>query len=175
MVHLPALVMTKHIEKAFRAISKLNLAVRGLYGEGTEAHGDFFQISNQITIGCSEEDILGDLRAVIDQVVMYEKNARLRLMESEAIKLEDRIWRSYAILRNARIISSEEAMTHLSSVRMGMAMGLIKNMDIHILNELFVCCQPAHLQKYAGKALAATERDILRARLIRENMKDEKI
>jgi protein arginine kinase len=170
MVHLPALTMTRHLEKAFRAIAKLNLAVRGLYGEGTEAHGDFYQISNQVTIGRSEEEILGDLRVVIDQVVSYENSARASLMRKEPAKLEDRVWRSYAILKNARIISSEEVMRHLSSIRLGLHMGILDHFPVPVLNELFICSQPAHLQKRAGRELAASERDIMRATLIRERL-----
>jgi protein arginine kinase len=170
MVHLPALVMTRHIEKAFRAISKLNLAVRGLYGEGTEAHGDFYQISNQITIGRSEEEILGDLQSVIDQVVAYEAGARANLKKKETVKLEDRIWRSYAALANARIISSEESMRHLSAVRLGSHLGILKELPHQHLNELFIFSQPAHLQKLENKELVAKERDIVRATMIRNRL-----
>lgn len=170
MLHLPALVITRHLEKAFRAISKLNLAVRGLYGEGTEAHGDFYQISNQITIGRSEDDILGDLRVVIDQVVAYERSARQGLMGKEIIKLEDRFWRSYGILQNARIISSEEVMRHLSAVRLGLHLGIIEDIDLPTLNEMFIFSQPAHLQKMNAKELGPSERDIVRAKFIRNKL-----
>lgn len=170
MLHLPALAITRHLEKAFRAISKLNLAVRGLYGEGTEAHGDFYQISNQITIGRSEEDILGDLRVVIDQVVEYEKSARSNLVSKEPVKVEDKIWRSLGVLRSARIISSEEVMRHLSAVRLGMQIGIIKDVDAKIINEIFIFAQPAHLQKMSGRELEPVERDVLRASFIREKL-----
>ncbi|MFH0910015.1 MAG: protein arginine kinase [Planctomycetota bacterium] len=172
MLHLPALVMTRHIEKAFRAIAKLNLAVRGLYGEGTEAHGDFYQISNQITIGRREEEILDDLRAVIDQVVAYEDSARKSLLKKEPAKLEDRVWRSFAILRNARILSSEEAMRHLSSIRLGTHLGILEAIDTRMLNEMFVYSQPAHLQKLEGRELVAAERDTVRASLIRRRLEE---
>ncbi|MBN1256533.1 MAG: protein arginine kinase [Planctomycetes bacterium] len=171
MLHLPALVMTRHIEKAFRAIVKLNLAVRGLYGEGTEAHGDFYQISNQVTIGRGEDDILTDLRGVIDQVVAYEDSARKKLLEEESVKLQDRIWRSHAILANAHIISSEEVMRHLSNIRLGIHLKILKDIETPILNKMFIFSQPAHLQKLEGKELAADERDIVRASLIRRHMK----
>jgi protein arginine kinase len=170
MVHLPALAMTRHIEKAFRAIAKLNLAVRGLYGEGTEAHGDFYQISNQITVGKSEEEILGDLAGVIDQVVSYESSARASLLKKEPTKLEDRVWRSHAILQSARIISSEETMKHLSSLRLGLHLKLLRNIETRRLNEMFIYSQPAHLQKLEGKELAAGERDVVRASLLRRQM-----
>jgi len=173
MVHLPALVMTRHIEKAFRAIAKLNLAVRGLYGEGTEAHGDFYQISNQITVGRSEADILEDLRSVIDQVVAYESSDRALLLKKQPTKLEDRVWRSHAILSSARIISSEEVMKHLSSIRLGMHLQILRDIDTPALNAMFIRSQPAHLQKLEGKELAAGERDIARAGLIRRLMQGE--
>ncbi len=174
MLHLPALAITRHLDKAFRAISKLNLAVRGLYGEGTEAHGDFYQISNQITIGRSEEDILGDLRVVIDQIVAYEKSARTNLLEKELIKIEDKIWRSLGILQNARIISSEEVMRHLSAVRLGLQIGMVKGINLTELNEIFIFSQPAHLQIMQGHELDAEHRDILRAKFVREKLKNGK-
>lgn len=167
MVHLPAMVMTRHIEKAFRAIAKLNLAVRGLYGEGTEAHGDFYQISNQVTVGKSEEEILGELRVVIDQVVAYEATERAKLMKKEPLKLEDRVWRSHALLAHARIISSEEVMRHLSSVRLGVHLGILESLEVKTLNQMFIFSQPAHLQKLEGKELVAAERDVVRASLVR--------
>ncbi len=170
MVHLPALAMTRHIEKAFRAIAKLNLAVRGLYGEGTEAHGDFYQISNQITIGRSEQEILDDLRAVIDQIVDYEDSARRTLLERQPAKVQDRVWRSHAILQNARILSSEEAMRHLSSIRLGLHLGILSDVQLRTLNEMFIFSQPAHLQKLEGRELVAAERDIVRATLLRDRM-----
>jgi protein arginine kinase len=171
MVHLPALVMTRHIEKAFRAIAKLNLAVRGLYGEGTEAHGDFYQISNQVTIGRDESEILEDLQVVIDQVVAYEASDRAALMKSEPMKLEDRVWRSHATLSSARIITSEEVMRHLSSIRLGMHLDLLPDLEPSKLNEIFVFSQPAHLQKGEGKELVAAERDVVRAQMVREQMR----
>ena len=170
MVHLPALVMSGHIEKAFNAVHDLRLAVRGLYGEGTEAHGEFYQISNQITIGRSEEDILADLKAVIEGIVNYEKKARERLLGREPMKLEDKVWRAYSTLKNARLISSDETMRHLSSVRLGAQLGMLPELELKTLNTIFLYIQPAHLQKLEGKELPPEERDVVRARYIREHL-----
>ncbi len=170
MMHLPALVMTSHIEKAFRAVHDLRLTVRGLYGEGTEAQGEFYQVSNQITIGRSEREIIDDLRATVDGLIAYEKKARERLMEIEPAKVQDRIWRAHATLKNARIMSSEEAMGHLSSVRLGVDLGMISGLDISGLNRIFVYIQPAHLQRMEGRELAPEDRDLVRATYIREQM-----
>jgi protein arginine kinase len=170
MMHLPALVMTGHTEKAFRAIHDLRLAVRGLYGEGTEAHGEFYQISNQITIGRDEHEIVDDLQAVIEGLVSYELQARARMLDEEMSKLEDRVWRGYATLTHARIISSEEAMKHLSSLRLGIGIGLMPDISIQDLNRIFLNIQPAHLQRMVGRELSSAERDLARADYIREQL-----
>jgi len=174
MLHLPALVMTRHIEKAFRAVQDMKLAVRGLYGEGTEAHGEFYQISNQITIGRTEEEIVADLRAFIDGIISYEARARERLLQVEPAKLEDRVWRAYGTLVNARIMSSEEAMRHLSSVRLGIHLGLLPALQRSTLNTTFLLVQPAHLQRLEGRELAPEERDISRANYIRSQIQAAK-
>lgn len=170
MVHLPALAMTRHIEKAFRAVHDLKLTVRGLYGEGTEAQGEFYQISNQITLGRGEEDIIRDLEAVIDGIVSYEKKARERLMEKERLKVEDAVWRSWAALTHARLMTSEEAMRHLSAVRLGTYLGLVPPLECRTLNRIFIFMQPAHLQRMAGRELPPEERDALRAGFIRREL-----
>lgn len=170
MLHLPALVMTKQIEKVFQAVSKINLAVRGFYGEGTQASGDFYQISNQMTLGRAETDIVKQLKDVVPQIIKYERNIRDTLVAENKKTLEDRVWRAYGMLRSARTITSEETMDLLSAVRMGVNLGLIDHIKIATVNELFIQTQPAHLQKLEGKKLETPERDIARASYIRSRL-----
>jgi protein arginine kinase len=172
MLHLPALVITKQINKVLQAITKLNLTARGFYGEGTEASGNFFQISNQVTLGLSEEDILDNIERIIKQVIGHEQNARKVLFEQDEARTKDRIWRAYATLKNAHIITSKEAIDMFSSVRLGVDIGILKNINIQTLNQIFILIQPAHLQKIEGKVLSPQERDIKRAELIRKELKE---
>ncbi len=151
MMHLPALAMTNQINNLIPEINKLGLVVRGIYGEGSEAQGQLYQISNQMTLGKSEEDIVEDLKSVVKQVIENERRAREWIMEQLGIQLEDRIFRSYGILANSRIIQSKEAAKCLSDVRLGIDLGLIKDVSKTILNELMVLTQPAFLQQYANK------------------------
>lgn len=173
MLHLPALVMTRHIEKVFRAVYEMRMAVRGFYGEGTEAFGELYQISNQITCGRSELDIIDDMEAVIGAIIQYEEKARAELATSDRSQLEDRVWRSWGLLRNARLMSSEEAMRHLSSLRLGVVMGVFDNIDLHELQKLFLYTQPAHLQRLEGRELESGDRDVARARYIRHELGPE--
>ncbi|MDP8266308.1 MAG: protein arginine kinase [Candidatus Aceula meridiana] len=170
MLHLPALVMTKQINKVLEAIAKLSFASRGFYGEGTQAIGNFFQISNQVSLGHSEEDILQNINGLVRQVIEQEEQARQTLLVQNKAVLEDKICRSYGVLRNAHIISSQETVDLLSMVRLGIDSGVIKDVDTQAINELFIMIQPAHLQKIEGKKLSATERDAKRASLIREKL-----
>lgn len=170
MLHLPTLVLTKQINKVLQAITRLGLTARGFYGEGTEASGNFFQISNQVTLGQKEEDITDNIERIIKQVVEYEQNARQMLMAQEKQRVSDRIWRAYGILKNAYIISSSETIELLSSVRLGVDLGIIKDITRSRLNELFIFIQPAHLQKLEGRKLTPQERDVKRAGLIREKL-----
>ncbi|MFC1706145.1 protein arginine kinase [Planctomycetota bacterium] len=167
MLHLPALVMTKQIDKVFQAVGKMNLAVRGLYGEGTQAFGDFYQISNQVTLGRSEQDILQQVHDVVPQIVKYERAIRDTLVAENRNMLEDRVWRAYGMLRNARTITSEETMDLLSAIRMGVNLRLIDSVPIDAVNELFMRTQPAHLQRLEGRLLEAADRDVARAAYIR--------
>lgn len=169
MLHLPALVMTKQINRVLQTISKLSLTARGLYGEGTQASGNFFQISNQTTLGHTETDIIDNLERIIKQVMMHEQNARKILNAQHKTELNDRIWRALGVLKSAHIITSNETTELLSMVRLGVDIGLIKDIDTVKVNQLFISIQPAHLQKLAGKMLTATERDVKRAQVIREN------
>ncbi|RLL40780.1 protein arginine kinase [Oceanobacillus piezotolerans] len=170
MMHIPALVMTRQINRMMPAISQLGLVVRGIYGEGSEALGNVFQISNQITLGKSEEDIVDDLESVVNQLVELERNARSLIMKESGIALEDRVYRSYGTLAYSRIIESKEASSCISNVRLGIDLGIIENTSRNILNELMVLIQPGFLQHYAKKTLSTNERDVLRSSLIRERL-----
>lgn len=170
MMHLPALVMTKQINKVLAAISKLSFASRGFYGEGTQASGNFYQISNQVALGHSEVDILQNINGLIRQVIDQEEQARQALLLQNRSMLEDKICRSWGLLQTAHIISSQEAIELFSMVRLGIDMGILKNVDHKALNELFIMIQPAHLQKVEGKKLNAFERDTKRAAVVRQKL-----
>jgi len=173
MLHLPGLVLTKQVQKVLQALSKLNLAVRGLYGEGTQATGNMFQFSNQITLGQREEEIINNLECVIKQVLEHEKQARNFLLQKKKAKFQDQIWRALGSLKSARVISSQEATQLISLVQLGLQSKMIDtDMTVQELNTLFLLVQPAHLQKLASKNLDATERDLRRAELIREKLKN---
>lgn len=170
MIHLPALAMTQQVNQLFPAITQVGLAVRGIYGEGSEALGNLYQVSNQITLGQSEEEIIDKLQSVVMQMIEHEQFARKRLTEMSSTQLEDRVFRSYGQLKYARIIDSREAMKYLSDVRLGIDMGLISNVPSNVMNELMVMTQPGFLQQYAKNRLDAGERDVRRAILIRERL-----
>lgn len=171
MLHLPALVITQEIEKAFRSLQKIGLAVRGLYGEGSQAMGDFYQISNQQTLGRGEEELLKQVSDVIPMIVHYERKARDFLMKESRQDLHDRVSRAYGILCTAQTISSEETLHLLSSVRMGVNLGLIKDLDISAINKLFIHTQPAHLQKIRGSELETADRNIQRALYLQSHLR----
>jgi protein arginine kinase len=173
MMHLPGLILTQQMNRIIPAINQLGLVVRGIYGEGSEALGNIFQISNQITLGKSEEDIVEDLKSVVRQLISQERSAREALAKTLNIQLEDRVFRSYGVLTNSRVLESKEAARCLSDVRLGIDMGYIKNVSKTILNELMIMTQPGFLQQYAGGQLRANERDIRRATLIRERLQLE--
>jgi len=167
MLHLPALVITRQIEKVFRSLHKISLAVRGLYGEGSQAMGDFYQISNQITLGRSEVDLIGQVSDIVPVLIDYERRARDFLMNESQKDLHDRVSRAFGILCSAKTISSEETMHLLSSVRMGVNLGLIDNLQIPDVNKLFIHTQPAHLQKLRGTELDTADRNVERASYLR--------
>lgn len=170
MMHLPALVMTQQMNRMLPAINQLGLVVRGIYGEGSDALGNIFQISNQITLGRSETEIIEDLANVTKQLVEQERQARKSILQSSRLRVEDRIYRSFGILSHARTIESKEATQRLSDVRLGIDLGLITGTSAKILNELIVLTQPGFLQQYAGEMLTAEQRDERRAKLIRERL-----
>lgn len=173
MMHLPGMVLTQQMNRIIPAIQQLGLVVRGIYGEGSEALGNIFQISNQITLGRSEKDIIEELKSVVTQLIDQEKEARNALAQTSNIQLEDRVFRSYGILCNSRIMETKEAAKCLSDVRLGIDMGYIKNISKSILNELMILTQPGFLQLYAGEQMNPNDRDIRRASLIRERLKLE--
>ncbi|MDI6732775.1 MAG: protein arginine kinase [Planctomycetota bacterium] len=171
MLHLPALTATKQIEKVFQSLIKIKFMVRGLYGEGTYAIGDFYQIANQISLGYSEKNIISEIYNIIPELIKYERGWREKLLSDPAKNLEDRIWRAYGTLRYASSISSHEMAEILSVIRLGITAGLIKDISIRTLNEIFILSQPAHLQKMKKKTLSASERDIARAQFIQDKLK----
>lgn len=172
MLHLPALVLIKQIEKVFRALQKINLAVRGLYGEGSRASGDFYQISNQVTLGKSETAIINEIRDVIPNIIAYERQARQTLTRENQSAVLDRVKRAFGTLRHATMMTSEETMDLLSSVRLGVNLGLLDDISIGEVNELFIHTQPAHLQKILGKELDSEERNAERARFLRNRLRE---
>jgi protein arginine kinase len=170
MLHLPALHMTKEIQKVLGALQKISLAVRGLYGEGSSASGQFFQISNQITLGQSEAQIIEKLQEVVPNIIGYERRVREALVKDNRQKLHDQISRATGILQKAQTISSEETMDLLSSVRLGVSLGMIDDLDLPTVNELFIHTQPAHLQKIRGESLDSGERNAARAAYLRSRL-----
>ena len=196
MLHLPALKMTNQIEKFFNATRAMGLAIRGLFGEGTEAAGDFYQLSNQVTLGVSEADIVSQFEnTIIPEIVEYENAARNQLLDKEVDVLDDKISRAMALLKNAHLISSQEALFLLSHLRLGINMheqmglstptieqlcklsragsdtGKTRELSITTINRLFMLTLPAHLQLNYGKTLDPTHRDALRAKIIRSTLK----
>jgi len=170
MLHLPAIAMVGQTNRIFQNISQLGMTVRGLYGEGTEVVGNFFQLSNQITLGQTEEDIISKLTSITGQIIAQERLIREKIKDQMKYQLEDRIGRAYGILTNTRLISSKEALVLLSDLRLGVDMGIIRDIKPFILNELVVAIRPAHLQKKAGKEMDTINRDIKRAEVIKEKL-----
>lgn len=170
MLHLPALVLSEQINQIVQAVNKLGLAVRGLYGEGTEALGNVFQVSNQMTLGEAETDIVERLNKVLAQLIEHEENARATLLEKKTKTVFNHIGRAYGILANAHSISSKESMNLLSLMRLGFDLGLFLGVDRFLVDELFITTQPAHLQKKYSEKLTAEERDFLRADMMRERL-----
>lgn len=170
LLHLPALVLTKEIQKVFQAMHKMSLAVRGLYGEGSQAMGDFYQISNQITLGKSEEQLVSTVKRVVPDILEYERRVRQALVKEDRNRLHDQVSRAYGILKSAQTINSEETLQRLSLVRLGINLGLVDKLTIPVVNELFLHSQPAHLQKLREDAGDATDRNAVRAAYLRQRL-----
>lgn len=170
MMHLPALTMTKQIDQIIPAISRLGIVVRGSYGEGSKALGNIYQVSNQVTLGKTEQEILEELENITSRLIAHERKSRKALLEKSKTALEDRLFRSLGTLVYARLLQTGEAARCLSDVRLGIDLGLIGDVDVSIMNELMVFMQPGFLQQYANTELTQEERDIFRAKLFRERL-----
>ncbi|MFZ5985616.1 MAG: protein arginine kinase [Bacillota bacterium] len=173
MLHLPALTMTGYIKGMLEICAKLGITVRGLYGENTEASGNMFQISNQVTLGQTEDEIIVNITNIAKQVIEQERMLRSELHKQNPFRFEDKIYRSLGLLTNARIISSEESFKLLSDVRLGVDMGIITNINTNKLNEIMLLIQSASLQERVGRPLSPDERDIKRAELIRSKLEEK--
>lgn len=170
MLHLPGLVLSEQINQVLKGVGKLGLAVRGIYGEGTESLANLYQISNQSTLGESESDILTRLDRVISDIARYEQQAREKVLQEETVMLEDRVGRAAGTLTNARIISSKEALNHLSMLRLGADLEIVSENLREVCDRLVMETQPAHLQWQEGKKVQPAERDVMRAQMIRDQL-----
>jgi protein arginine kinase len=173
LIHLPGLALTREISKVLQGLAQVGLTFRGLYGEGSEVVGNFFQLSNQTTLGKSEQELLDHLGKMVRQVSEYEGQARDVLRRDVPTIIEDKVWRAYGLLRHARTLSFEETMNLLSGVRLGVGLGLIAGVGLYALNKLLVYTQPAHLARTEGVAVDDPELNVLRARYVRALLEDE--
>lgn len=170
MLHLPGLVLMDEMTPVINGISKIGLAVRGMWGEGSDAAGNMFQISNQITLGRKETDIIGHLEQIVLELIDHELNARQRLIEKQALLVEDHVARAVGLLANAKLMTSAEALNLLSALRLGIDLGMLDQISPKELDTLFISIQPAHLQKLENQDLEADTRDAVRAKMLREYM-----
>jgi protein arginine kinase len=173
LIHLPGLVLTKEISKVLQGLAQVGLTFRGLYGEGSEVVGNFFQLSNQTTLGKSERELLDHLAKMVRQVIEYEEQARQVLLRDVPTIIEDKVWRAYGLLRHARTLSFEETMNLLSGVRLGVGLGLIDRVGVYALNKLLIHTQPAHLAVLEGVQPDDPELNVRRARSVRALLEDE--
>lgn len=171
MVHVPGLRLINEIDPIVKGLTKIGLAVRGLQGEGTEASGNMFQISNQTTLGESEAVIIERLVRIVTEVASHETHARARLLEQREAQVEDFVGRAYGVLCHARVLTSQEALDMLSALRLGCELGIIRDLNVGDVNRLFLFVLPGHLQKSQGRAIPPDERDEVRARLVRETVR----
>ncbi len=172
MLHLPALVLMEEMDPVINGISKIGLAVRGMWGEGTEAAGNMFQVSNQITLGRREDEIIAHLEQIVLELIEHENNARIRLMNEKSLIVEDHVARAFGILSHAKLISSGEALNLLSTLRMGLDLGMVDQFSRRELDMMFISIQPAHLQKLEKKDLEPDQRDVTRAEMLRDFMEN---
>lgn len=173
LIHLPGLVLTKEISKVLQGLAQVGLTFRGLYGEGSEVVGNFFQLSNQTTLGKSEEELLDHLGKIVRQVVEYEEQARQVLLRDAPTIIEDKVWRAYGLLRHARSLSFEESMNLLSGVRLGVGLKLIPGLSVYTLNKLLIYTQPAHLAALEARFPSDPELRATRAAYVRRTLDDE--
>jgi protein arginine kinase len=172
MIHLPGLALTREVEKILRGALQVGLAVRGLFGEGTETRGNLFQISNQVSLGKSEEEIVGELGKITRDVIGFEHRARDYLFEKLRTEIEDKVFRAEAILNSARLLSTAEATNLLGLLRLGVATGLLSKPSLRAINELLVLSRPANLQVYYDEEMTPPDRDARRAELVRARLRD---
>ncbi|HET7320966.1 MAG TPA: protein arginine kinase [Longimicrobiaceae bacterium] len=170
LVHLPGLVLTQEIGRVLQGIAQVGLTFRGLYGEGSEVVGNFFQISNQTTLGKSEDELIDHLQTVVEQVIQYERQARSILLRDAPTVIEDKVWRAYGLLRYAHSIAFEEMMNLLSGIRLGSGLKLLPGLRVYTLNQIMILTQSAHLEQIAGRTLDRNEADIARATYIRRTL-----
>jgi len=173
LIHLPGLVLTREIDKVISQITRSGLVVRGFYGEGSDVLGNLFQISNQNTLGVTEQDIINHISRISGDIIGQEASARQRLVDEAQDMIEDKIWRAFGILKHARVLTSDEVMNLLSAVRLGHAMKMIDFLDLALINEMLLLSQPAHLQKYYGHQMDPAKRDFVRAQMVREKLRNK--
>jgi protein arginine kinase len=173
LVHLPALTWTRRIREILKSADQIGITIRGFFGEGTEALGNLYQVSNRASLGLSEDEIVEDIERAVAALIEREEAARRDLRARERLALEDRVWRAYGVLRHARAISTKEAMTLLSAVRLGVEMRLVPDVDHAALNETLIFIQPAHVQRAAGRDLSGAARDEARATYLRGRLGGE--
>lgn len=172
LIHLPGLVLTREIDKIINRLTTSGLVVRGFYGEGSDVLGNLFQISNQYTLGISEEEIINQINRATADITEEEAAARQRLIDEAGDMIEDKIWRAYGILKHARVLTSDEVMNLLSAIRLGRAMKILEGIDIGLINEILLLSQPAHLQKYYGQEMDNNKRDFVRAQMVRDKLRN---
>ena len=170
MLHLPAISKTNEMNEVLNALTQVGMTIRGLYGEGSKAEGCIYQISNQVTLGLSEIEILNNLKAVVTQIISREMVSREQMKKNHKYELEDKVFRSLGLLKSAIILNSKECLNLISNVRLGVEMGIIKDINTAVLNEISVDMAPASLQIICDKKLSEKERDISRAKLVREKL-----
>lgn len=168
LVHLPALVITREIEKVIRELKKKKILVRGLHGEGSEVKGNFFQLSSSVSLGKTEREIISEVSKIIKEIVEKERNARELLMKNARSQIEDKIWRAYGILKYAHLLTSEEVINLSSALRLGVGLGIIRDITLRQLNKMLIYVQPAHLQLLYREKMDNYERDLKRSLLIKD-------
>jgi protein arginine kinase len=170
MLHLPALAMKSDMSKVLNAVTQVGMTIRGLFGEGSKGEGDLYQVSNQITLGLSEEEIMNNLKAVVSQIIEREQWSREQILKNHRYELEDRMYRSLGLLKYAVLLNSKDCLNLISDVRMGVEMGIIKDVNIDTLNYLLVETQPATLQLMSNTLLSDKDRDFNRAKMVRQKL-----
>ena len=170
MLFLPGIVLSKQVNSVTRGLDKLGVTVRGLYGEGSEAYGNMFQVSNQSTLGESERQIIAKIEQVVEYLLEHERKARYTLLESKPNQLYDYVGRAYGLLCHAYVLTSEEALNSLSALRLGIDLGMFSSLKVSTINELMIKIQPGHLQKNCRREISSGERDVYRAGIVKKHI-----